>query len=111
MSRSSKSSSSSVSSGGSGGSTRNHYGHVGCKDYVWAQADKIRGKNPDLYRRDAMGNTLYYPNHGKYSEMGWHIDHIKPQAAGGTDSPRNLQVLQAAANIKKSDQWPGHVRH
>ena len=101
MSRSSKSSSSSSSS------SRNHYGHVGCKDYVWEQAQKIRNKNPDVYRRDTMGNIINYRNYGKYTEQGWHIDHIKPQAAGGTDSPRNLQALQAAANIKKSDHWSG----
>ena len=93
-----------------GESIRYDYGHVGCKDYVWNLASYVTGKNPDVYRRDAMGNVIHYNKHGHYTAMGWHIDHKKPQAAGGSDHYKNLQALQAHANIKKSDKWPGHKR-
>jgi 5-methylcytosine-specific restriction endonuclease McrA len=91
-------------------SVRYDYGHVRCKAHAWYSAEVIPGKNPDVYRRDSMGNVIYYKNYGKYTDMGWHIDHIKPQAAGGAHHYKNLQALQAKANIKKSDKYPGHKR-
>nr|WP_299752405.1 HNH endonuclease signature motif containing protein [uncultured Tateyamaria sp.] len=38
--------------------------------------------------------------------MGWQVDHIKPTSKGGSDSRRNLQALQTAANRRKSDKIP-----
>lgn len=93
-----------------GDSIRYDYGHVGCKDHAWNQASMVTNKNPDLYRYDALGNVLYYHNYGQYSAMGWTIDHKKPQAAGGEHHYKNLQILQAHANVKKSDKYPGHKR-
>ena len=84
---------------------KHHYGHAGCKDFVWEKASRVYGKDPDKFRRDTMGNVICYSSYGKYSPMGWHIDHIRPQAKGGSDSPRNLQVLQSLANIRKSDHY------
>jgi hypothetical protein len=37
--------------------------------------------------------------------MGWHIDHIKPSSKGGSDNPRNLQALQAHANMSKGNKY------
>lgn len=54
-------------------------------DQVWEKGEPIRGKNPDLYRMDKLGNVMYKPSYGKYSKMGWNIDHSKPQSKGGTD--------------------------
>ena len=71
------------------------------KDSVWDKGDKVRGKNPDLYRRDELGNIIYYPSYGKDSEMGWQIDHIKPKAKGGGDNLGNLRPLQSDANRQK----------
>lgn len=65
----------------------------------------IPGKNPDLYRQDKYGNTMYKPSYGKYSEMGWNIDHSKPQAKGGTDHLNNLQPMNSSANSSKGDKY------
>ncbi len=43
-------------------------------DRVWQEAKKVRGKNPNLYRKDKLGNILYYHSYGKESPMGWEID-------------------------------------
>ena len=44
-------------------------------EHTWESADKIPGKNPDLYREDAYGNCMYKPSYGKRTEMGWELDH------------------------------------
>ena len=72
---------------------------------AWNKASKVRGKNPDLYRRDVKGNELYKPSYGKQGVKSWEIDHKKPKAKGGSDHQRNLQILQTKANRKKSDKY------
>lgn len=74
------------------------------KDEVWEKAKSIRGKNPNLYRRDFMGNIIYKSSYGKASEMGWEIDHSKPKSKGGTDHLNNLRPLQTRANRRKGDK-------
>ena len=48
---------------------------------------------------------MYKPSYGKYSEMGWNIDHSKPQAKGGTDHLNNLQPMNSSANSSKGDKY------
>lgn len=31
------------------------------REWAWDQAKKVRGKNPNLYRRDELGNEIYKP--------------------------------------------------
>lgn len=63
----------------------------------------MRGKDPDLYRKDPFGNPMYRHSHGKDSEMGWDVDHITPKARGGSDETRNLQALNSSINRGKGD--------
>ena len=76
------------------------------KETAWNNAKPIKGKNPDVYRKDPYGNTMYKPSYGKQSNMGWEVDHKNPVAKGGTDSPRNLQAVQWEENRVKSDKYP-----
>lgn len=39
-------------------------------DQIWDKGQTIRGKNPDLYRQDKYGNTMYKPSYGKTSAWG-----------------------------------------
>lgn len=73
---------------------------------AWNNAKPIKGKNPDVYRKDNYGNTMYKPSYGKQSKMGWEVDHKHPVAKGGTDSSRNLQAVQWQENRIKSDKYP-----
>ncbi len=73
-------------------------------DWAWNKAQKVRGKSPDMYRRDELGNEVYRPSHGKSGEKSWEVDHRKPVAKGGTDHRRNLRILQTEANREKSDK-------
>ena len=72
---------------------------------VWQKGKKVKGKNPNLYRRDVNGNLLYFHSYGLNSEMGWEIDHSKPKSKGGTDHLNNLQPLKTSDNRKKSNKY------
>ena len=74
------------------------------KNDVWNKGKTIRGKNPDSYRKDKLGNEMYYPSYGKNSPMGWEIDHSKSQSKGGTDHLNNLQPMNTEANKQKSNK-------
>ena len=76
------------------------------KQIAWEKARTLRGKDPNLYRRDRAGNVMYWPSYGKQTQMGWEVDHSHPRALGGTDSPRNLQALNTAENRRKGDRYP-----
>jgi hypothetical protein len=85
--------------------SRKAYGHVDAKSAVWEKAATVRGYNPDTHRRDTMGNVIFKGCYGMATPMGWHIDHIKPSSKGGSDNPRNLQALQAHANMSKGNKY------
>lgn len=78
---------------------------------VWSKAATVRGKNPNLYRRDPYNNIMYKPSYGKASEMGWEIDHIKPVSRGGSDSIYNLQALNTSINRSKGNSLVKRNRH
>jgi len=70
----------------------------------WEKAVTIRGRNPDVWRRDEEGNTIRWGSYGTMGEYGWEIDHRNPVAKGGTDSPRNLRALHWQENREKGDE-------
>ena len=81
------------------------------KEKVWNNAQTVRGKDPDLYRKDPYGNVMYKHSHGKASEMGWDVDHIIPASRGGSDATRNLQALNTTVNRSKGDTLVKKSRH
>ena len=74
------------------------------KETAWEKAKKVRGRNPNLWRKDELGNLIYKPAYGTEGERGWEIDHIRPKSKGGTDALDNLQALQTEANREKKDK-------
>ena len=78
---------------------------------AWGNAKKIRGKDPDKYRQDPYGSPMYKSSYGKSSEMGWEVDHIKPQSKGGSDATKNLQALNTSLNRSKSNDERKKSRH
>ena len=76
------------------------------KEAAWDNASKVRGKNPDLYRKDSSGNKIYKSSYGKKSDMGWEVDHKNPKSKGGSESTKNVQALHWEENRHKSDKYP-----
>lgn len=58
---------------------------------AWGKAQKIRGKNPNLYRRDCRGNEVYKPSYEKHGSKSWVI----VASRGGENGLLDLQILQA----------------
>jgi hypothetical protein len=74
-------------------------------DKIWDKGQTIRGKDSDLYRKDTFGNQIYRHSYGRTSEMGWNVDHSKPQSKGGTDHLNNLQPMNSRANCSKGNKY------
>lgn len=81
------------------------------KETAWENAAKVRGKDPDKYRRDPARNVMFKDSYGKTSPMGWEVDHIKPAARGGSDATVNLQALNTRVNRSKRDSLVKPSRH
>lgn len=75
-------------------------------EQIFAKADTIRGKNPDVWRKDCNGDKIRFGSHGCQSQFGWEIDHKNPKANGGSDKMVNLQPLFWETNRAKSDTYP-----
>ena len=75
-------------------------------DQVWEKARKIRGENPDVWRKDNHGNKIRKASYGIQGEYGWELDHKNPKSKGGTDKAQNIQPLHWKENRKKGDKHP-----
>ncbi len=76
------------------------------RNNAWNKANEVRGKDPEVWRRDKFGNLLRWGSYGTQGEFGWEVDHRFPRAKGGTDAPKNLQAIHWEENRKKSDKYP-----
>lgn len=72
---------------------------------VWQKARISSSENErNGFRKDACGAWMQLQQHGnRNSEYGWEIDHIVPEALGGTSVLSNLQPLHWKNNAAKGD--------
>ncbi|RZB56190.1 hypothetical protein D0Y65_045413 [Glycine soja] len=72
------------------------------KQKCWEKADKVKGRDPDRWRRDALGNTLFRKLVGCPGCLCHDYDHIIPYSKGGESTLENCQVLQVRFLILSS---------
>lgn len=71
---------------------------------VWNKGREVPNFDRNVWRYDRCGNPINFSQFGnRGSEYGWEIDHIIPVCHNGSDDISNLQPLQWAVNLKKSD--------
>ncbi|KAG9451345.1 hypothetical protein H6P81_011310 [Aristolochia fimbriata] len=74
------------------------------KQQCWEKAEKIKGRDPDRWRRDALGNVLFRKLVGCPGCLCHDYDHIVPYSKGGKSTLENCQVLQATVNRSKGNR-------
>ncbi|XP_028753689.1 uncharacterized protein LOC114713248 [Neltuma alba] len=74
------------------------------KQQCWDKAEKIRGRDPDRWRRDALGNMVFRKLVGCPGCLCHDYDHIVPYSKGGKSTLENCQVLQATVNRSKGNR-------
>ncbi|KAL4584065.1 hypothetical protein LXL04_008655 [Taraxacum kok-saghyz] len=74
------------------------------KQQCWEKAEKIKGRDPDRWRRDPLGNTIFRKLVGCPGCLCHDYDHILPYSKGGQSTLENCQVLQATVNRSKGNK-------
>ncbi|KAK9926027.1 hypothetical protein M0R45_023281 [Rubus argutus] len=74
------------------------------KKQCWEKAEKIKGRDPDRWRRDSLGNTVFRKLVGCPGCLCHDYDHIVPYSKGGESTLENCQVLQARVNRSKGNR-------
>ncbi|XP_023730029.1 uncharacterized protein LOC111877754 isoform X2 [Lactuca sativa] len=64
------------------------------KQQCWEKAEKVKGRDPDRWRRDPLGNTIFRKLVGCPGCLCHDYDHILPYSKGGKSTLENCQVLQ-----------------
>ena len=81
---------------------------------VWKKGKIVPLKSADEYRYDEQGALMKWSEYGQYTNMGWQIDHIYPEATlkslgvnqDKIDDECNLRPVNSLNNDMKSDNYP-----
>lgn len=61
------------------------------KRFTWMKAARIEGKDPAVWRQDALGKLMRYCDYNnENSEYGWEIYRPVPLSRGGVDNLSNM---------------------
>uniref|UniRef100_A0A0E0CVT4 HNH domain-containing protein n=1 Tax=Oryza meridionalis TaxID=40149 RepID=A0A0E0CVT4_9ORYZ len=71
------------------------------KQRCWEKAERVAGRDPERWRRDALGNVVFRKLVGCPGCLCHDYDHIVPYSKGGKSTLENCQVLQACSQTLK----------
>ncbi|CAN6321303.1 unnamed protein product [Urochloa humidicola] len=74
------------------------------KQQCWEKAEKVPGRDPERWRRDALGNIVFRKLVGCPGCLCHDYDHIVPYSKGGKSTLENCQVMQATVNRSKGNK-------
>ncbi|NP_001168386.1 uncharacterized protein LOC100382155 [Zea mays] len=74
------------------------------KQQCWEKAERLPGRDPERWRRDALGNIVFRKLVGCPGCLCHDYDHIVPYSKGGKSTLENCQVLQATVNRSKGNK-------
>ncbi|XP_008780537.1 uncharacterized protein LOC103700361 isoform X2 [Phoenix dactylifera] len=74
------------------------------KQQCWDKAEKVKGRDPDRWRRDPLGNVVFRKLVGCPGCLCHDYDHVLPYSKGGKSTLENCQVLQATVNRSKGNK-------
>ncbi|WVZ55624.1 hypothetical protein U9M48_006262 [Paspalum notatum var. saurae] len=74
------------------------------KQQCWEKAEPVPGRDPERWRRDALGNIVFRKLVGCPGCLCHDYDHIVPYSKGGKSTLENCQVLQATVNRSKGNK-------
>ncbi|CAN4115434.1 unnamed protein product [Withania somnifera] len=74
------------------------------KQQCWEKAEKVKGRDPDRWRLDPLGNIVFRKLVGCPGCLCHDYDHIIPYSKGGESTLENCQVLQATVNRSKGNR-------
>ncbi|KAK1260429.1 hypothetical protein QJS04_geneDACA019463 [Acorus gramineus] len=74
------------------------------KQQCWDKAEKVKGRDPERWRRDPLGNLVFRKLVGCLGCLCHDYDHILPFSKGGKSTLENCQVLQAKVNRSKGNK-------
>jgi hypothetical protein len=67
------------------------------KFLAWNNVPSVPGQQ---YKTDCDGRLIAFEEYGRYSEYGWHIDHIIPLVLNGPDVPANWRARHWKGNTE-----------
>ncbi|KAI3876491.1 hypothetical protein MKX03_030308 [Papaver bracteatum] len=79
------------------------------KQQCWEKAEKIKGRDPERWRRDPLGNIVFRKLVGCPGCLCHDYDHILPYSKGGQSTLDNCQVLQATVNRSKGNKIESEI--
>jgi hypothetical protein len=59
------------------------------------------------YKIDCDGRVMLWDHYSKYTEYGWHIDHITPTVLGGADAAWNWRARHWRGNCTAGGRLAG----
>ncbi|MBS1515222.1 MAG: HNH endonuclease [Bacteroidetes bacterium] len=76
---------------------------------VWNKGKIDADNDKNIFRKDCCDAWIKRDEYGTQEKYGWEIDHVYPEAKGGTDDEINLRPMHWENNRSKSDDFPDYT--